>query len=124
MAIDADIPLCSSCVTGGMQKKPISGNTHTQDPLQKGILKRDKLQPRLAKAWRDADTGSIFEGGGGGGGVELRRLADRSQISQSNARSKALDEIYQMFIPLHLWNPVCKTRKALLQSGSSPTSKI
>ena len=32
------------------------------------------------------------------------------------ARWKGLDEIYQMAIPLHLWNPVKKPRKALLQS--------
>ena len=30
------------------------------------------------------------------------------QISQPNTRSKPIDEIYQMYSPLHLWNPKWK----------------
>ena len=29
---DCDAPLCSSCIQGGMQRRPIPGNTHTQKP--------------------------------------------------------------------------------------------
>ena len=40
-----DVPKCSSCITGGMEKKPIQGNVRTQDPARKGVLKREKLDP-------------------------------------------------------------------------------
>ena len=46
----------------------------------------------------------------------VRSFLRSSQISQPNTRWKALEEIYQIYIPLHLLNPVWEPRKALLQS--------
>ena len=40
---DTDSPLCTACIQGGMQRRPIKGNTHTQ--RQKGSLKREQLIP-------------------------------------------------------------------------------
>ena len=40
---DCDAPLCSSCIQGGMQRRPIAGNTHTQKP--KSSLEREQLIP-------------------------------------------------------------------------------
>ena len=39
------IPICSSCVIGGMQRRPIPGNTHTQTDKNRGVLKRNNLAP-------------------------------------------------------------------------------
>ena len=48
MTIDkeTEVPICSSCMTGGMQKKPIAPgmNKHTQKHEERGILKREQLQ--------------------------------------------------------------------------------
>ena len=47
MAADpsTDIPKCSSCIEGGMEKIPIKGNVHTKLPQRQGCLKRDQLIP-------------------------------------------------------------------------------
>ena len=42
---DTEIPKCSSCIQGGMERQPIKGNIHTNDPKHKGCLKSDKLIP-------------------------------------------------------------------------------
>ena len=47
MAADpsTDVPKCSGCITGGMEKQPVKGNVRTQNPHRKGCLKREKLIP-------------------------------------------------------------------------------
>ena len=44
---DTEIPLCSSCVTGGMQCKPVAPghNKHTQSDKQRGVLKCEQMTP-------------------------------------------------------------------------------
>ena len=54
---------------------------------------------------------------------ETRSRKYRSQLSQPNTRRKALNKIYQIYIPLRLLNPVGKPRKSLLRSAP-PTSVI
>ena len=47
MAADpsTDIPKCSGCIEGGMEKIPIKGNIHTKAPHRQGCLKREQLVP-------------------------------------------------------------------------------
>ena len=40
---DVAAPLCTACIQGGMQCRPIKGNTHTQK--SKGVLKHEQLMP-------------------------------------------------------------------------------
>ena len=40
-----DIPKCSSCIEGGMEKIPIKGNIHTKAPHCQGCLKCEQLIP-------------------------------------------------------------------------------
>ena len=42
---DTEVTICSSCVTGGMQRKSIASgmNKHTQKHEKRGILKREQL---------------------------------------------------------------------------------
>ena len=40
-----DTPVCASCITGGMQRRPAPGNTHTQKQAGRGVLKREQLVP-------------------------------------------------------------------------------
>ena len=49
---------------------------------------------------------------------EARSQLYRRQILQVNIRWKALDEIYRMYILLHLWNPKCTAQISKFQQRS------
>ena len=40
-----EIPHCSACAIGGMERRAIQGNTQTKDPKHKFILKQEQLMP-------------------------------------------------------------------------------
>ena len=62
-----DIPKCSSCIEGGMEKLPIKGNIHTKVPHHQGSLKREQLIPGqriFSDQYVSSLTGKNFTGKG------------------------------------------------------------
>ena len=64
---ETETPICSSCITGGMQKLPISGNKNTKNPEKQGILKREQLVPGqriFSDQFVSSTPGKFFNGRG------------------------------------------------------------